>query len=104
MVCCPASRNAAKTARRAAGSVPRIAVAMLCAAGPESRTMPTPPRPGGVAAATMVSASLMASAATCAVRRSALARRRGRDPPVDVPLLQYAQAGVGDVVQHQAGG
>jgi hypothetical protein len=38
------------------GSRPSSARAIAATCGPEIRTMPTPPRPGGVAAAMMVSA------------------------------------------------
>ncbi len=37
------------------GSLPNSALAMALVAGPEMRTIPMPPRPGGVAMAAMVS-------------------------------------------------
>src|SRR3569833_686020 len=55
MVSWSASRKRAKVARRAAGSSPRTTAAISGTFGPETRTMPTPPRPGGVAVATIVS-------------------------------------------------
>ena len=50
-----ASRKRASVACRAAGSSPTSVAAISGVFGPETRTTPTPPRPGGVAAATMVS-------------------------------------------------
>ena len=54
-----ASRKRVNVARRAGGSSPRRTVPICGAFGPEMRTMPMPPRPGGVAAATMVSVRVM---------------------------------------------
>ena len=51
--------SGAKVAARAGGSSPSIAAAICGTFGPETRTMPIPPRPGGVAAATMVSVRVM---------------------------------------------
>ena len=50
-------QNAADTpAGKAASSASQVAASpMRCAAGPDRRTMPTPPGPGAVAMATMVS-------------------------------------------------
>ena len=49
------SLKSAKVAIRGGGVLPRIATAIAPTAGPERRTTPMPPRPGGVAMATMVS-------------------------------------------------
>ena len=61
--------------------------------GPERRTMPMPPRPGGVAAATMVSVRVMThragQAASAAFLRAAAA---ALDAAVDVPLLRRSRA------------
>src|SRR4029077_8464362 len=91
--------------------------------GPERRTMPTPPRPGGVAAATMVSVRVIwagpkatagdtrkgsgagVGGTSRAAQRSGSGsfRRHGRlDAPVDVPLLRNRQDGVGHPVEHQS--
>src|SRR5690606_28230199 len=57
-----ASRKNARRARRGAGSRPHRAAAMASARGPDRRTMPTPPAPGAVAMAAMVSDAVMAVA------------------------------------------
>src|SRR6185312_7876325 len=56
---CAASRKRAKPARRGNGSSPSSTAAISGTRGPETRTIPIPPLPGGVAAATMVSVRLM---------------------------------------------
>ena len=53
-----ASRNGRRTGRRDGGSEPSRRTAMVAAPGPDNRTTPMPPRPGGVAIATIVSARL----------------------------------------------
>ena len=52
--------NCASRARRGAGMPPSIARAIRGTSGPDTRTMPTAPRPGGLAIATMVSAEVTA--------------------------------------------
>ena len=59
-------------ARAAAGSSPTMIAAISGAFGPERRTIPMPPRPGGVAAATMVSVRVMAARAAPRQRLRAL--------------------------------
>ena len=53
-----APRNVASVARRGAGRRPSTPCAMAETSRPEMRTMPTPPRPGGVAIATITSAAV----------------------------------------------
>src|SRR3546814_16191895 len=81
---------------------------MIVAAGPETRTTPTPPRPGAVAIATMVSvcgvADMSISLATGMSVEPASAleafaiKLAGADP-----LLRAAEHAVDDPVQHEAG-
>src|SRR5262245_3367228 len=112
-----ASRNGASVACRAAGSSPTRIAAISGVLGPETRTTPTPPRPGGVAAATMVSGWLMREAAAPhrGAPESTFPRARAargklltarlvfrRDLPVDVPLLEDRQPGVRNPVEHEA--
>src|SRR5690349_6961467 len=99
------SRNEASVATRGVTARP-ITDCMMCGArGPDTRTMPRPPRPAGVATATMVSpARFMRS---CAAGECALAAlrcgRRGFAPQqaVHVPLLEDLDAVVDEPVQHE---
>src|SRR6185369_4609781 len=93
----PASRQRLKEAMRGAGNSPNSDCAMAGTIVPDTRTIATPPRPGGVAAATMVSVDRIPAAA--ALVADGLRRR---DAPVDVPLLRDGQQRVHHVVQHQA--
>ena len=56
----PASRNRAWVAMRGTSGLPAMASPIRCARGPDRRTMPTPPGPGAVAMATMVSTAVTA--------------------------------------------
>src|SRR5689334_24818850 len=93
----PAKR--AFVAWRGAGSEPSSCAAMRGAAGPDSRRMPMPPRPGGVATAAIVSR-------VTGSRGSSL--RMGRfvavEHPLDLPLLQDGKYVVDEPVKHQARG
>src|SRR5687768_10401830 len=93
MGCCCPSMKRAKVTRRAGGTSPSMTAAISGALGPETRTMPIPPRPGGVAAATMVSARVIVQ------RLSAFPA--GLNPPIDIPLLRDGQHGIGDPIKHQ---
>src|SRR5690606_27850844 len=53
-----ASLKTPSVARRGSGTRPSTPAAICAARGPETRTTPTPPRPGGVAIAAMVSPEL----------------------------------------------
>src|SRR5690554_361823 len=86
----PASRNARYSARRGSGRCPSMPRAMSGAAGPEIRTIPTPPRPGGVATAAIVSVSA-----------SPRGLRLLLDPARDVPLLQDREHAVHQPVQDE---
>jgi hypothetical protein len=54
-----APANTATVAWRGGGRVPSICAAIAGVFGPEIRTMPMPPRPGGVALATIVSGAAL---------------------------------------------
>src|SRR2546421_10968030 len=89
-----ASRKAACLACRGTGSVPSTLCAMRVTAGPEMRTMPMPPRPGGVAMAAIVS-------------RATSPARMGRlvaiEHALDLPLLEDRKDVVDQPVEHQPG-
>jgi hypothetical protein len=55
-----------KVAKRGLGSLPSSFAANSGTFGPDKRTMPTPPVPGGVAMAQMVSVSAFRSVRFCA--------------------------------------
>src|SRR5690606_33297378 len=97
-----ASRKRTWWAWRGRSARPQSPRAMAGAAGPERRTMPTPPLPGGVATATMVPVAMRAARAGSVLRGRPGGRRIGvlADQP---PLLQQAERAVGDPVQDQAG-
>src|SRR5437763_5445488 len=92
----PASRNFISVACRGAGSCPRSTCAIRRTAGPEVRTMPTPPRPEGVATAAIV------SRATCSAL--GMGRLVAVEQPLDLPLLQDGKNVVHQPIKHQAGG
>ena len=75
------SVNFARVARRAVGTQPIMPTDTLRVAGPEIRTIPTPPRPGGVAMAAMVSA--LARGTLCTLLLGARLDATG-----NAPLLQ----------------
>src|ERR1051326_2027525 len=92
-ICSPrASRNAPCTARRGSGNLPRIRRAISSTPGPETRTMPMPPRPPGVAIAAIVSrvASSLGMGRLVAVEN-----------PLNLPLLRYRKHVVDEPVEHQ---
>src|SRR5262249_19017972 len=99
MVSCWASRKRAKVALRGTGRSPRITAAISGTFGPDTRTIPTPPRPGGVAAATIVSTLPMARHFRCLL--VLFAGGFCCDAAIDVPLLRDRQNGVRNPVQHQ---
>src|SRR3546814_15300119 len=81
---------------------------MIVAAGPETRTTPTPPRPGAVAIATMVSvcgvADMSISLATgMSVGPASALEAFAIKLAGDDPLLRDADHAVDDPVQHEAG-
>src|SRR3954471_22714302 len=90
-----ASRKVASVAWRGRGMRPSSACAMRAAAGPETRTMPMPPRPAAVATAAMV------SRATSSAR---MRRLVAVEHPLDLPLLGDGQDVVDQPVEHQPGG
>src|SRR5690606_16014228 len=92
MVWPEASRNRTWWAWRTRSPVAHSACATSWLRGPDRRTMPTPPWPAGVAIAAMVSPAAMASG--LGGRLAILAQHP--------PLLQQAEAAVGDPVQDQA--
>src|SRR5690606_19100587 len=92
MVWRPASRKRACRAWRGARSRAHRARAFAWLRGPDTRAMPTPPAPAGVAIAAMVSPAAMASG--LGGRLAILAQHP--------PLLHQAEAAVGDPVQHEA--
>src|SRR5688572_25018565 len=106
-----ASRKRASVACRATGRSPMRVAAISGVFGPETRTTPTPPRPGAVAAATMVSGWLIRSrhkrepeSNPVVARRSASGFNLGLlalELTVDVPLLEDRQTRVRDPVQHE---
>ncbi len=85
------SRNRLNVAWRASGTRPRMAIASGSMSAPDTRTTPTPPRPGAVAIAAIRSGFAGGRFATTL------------DLLVDCPLLRNRQHVVGDPVQHQAG-
>src|SRR6185369_14573656 len=89
-----ASAKTDNVACLAAGSRPSTAAAMRGTAGPETLTMPMPPRPAGVATAATVS------------RSSPLAMGRfvAVEHPLDLPLLCDGKDVVDQPVQHQSRG
>src|SRR5690606_8278243 len=91
-----AARKRAKWAWRGLGSAPSKARAIRPAAGPEARTMPTPPWPGGVATAQMVSSHPVIGTP------SGLGLFAPLDAAGDQPLLANGKDVVGHPVQHQA--
>src|SRR5258707_404816 len=88
------SRMTARVARRGSGIFPRTAAPIAGACAPETRTIPMPPRPGGVAIAAMVSRA-----------GSALAMGRfvALEHALDLPLLCYGKHVVDEPIEHQAG-
>src|SRR6056297_2766302 len=95
-----ASTTRARIARRGRGQRPISRSASAGTNGPDRRTMPTPPGPGGVAIAQMVS--------VIGGRRAPRAsgpgpRFLGVDLAKDVPLLAQRDTTVGRPVQHQPG-
>src|SRR5947207_15263881 len=90
-----ASRKLARTARRGSGSRPRSCMAISGTAGPDTRTMPMPPRPAGVAIAAIVSRLI-----------SSFGMRRlvAIEHALDLPLLQDRQDVVHQPVQHETRG
>ena len=56
------SRKRAKRAWRGSGNLPSSCSLICGTVGPDIRTMPTPPRPGGVATAAMVSVTVVVTA------------------------------------------
>src|SRR5690606_41272649 len=92
MVSPAASRNRTWWAWRVRSSMAHSARAMPWLRRPDRRTMPTPPCPAGVALAAMVSPAAVASG--LGARLAILAQHP--------PLLQQAEAAVGDPVQDQA--
>src|SRR5918992_5665142 len=87
-------RNTACAACRGFASTPRTFSAMAGTAGPLSRTMPIPPRPGGVASAAIVSrlTSSLGMGRLVAVEHA-----------LDLPLLGDGKDVVDQPVEHQAG-
>src|SRR5216683_1667751 len=90
-----ASLKRASVARRADGRLPITPAAMRGTAGPDTRTMPIPPRPAGVATAAIVS---RASSSLGMGRFAAIKHA------LDLPLLQDGKDVVNEPVQHQPGG
>src|SRR3546814_19254390 len=81
---------------------------MIVAAGPETRTTPTPPRPGAVAIATMVSvcgvADMSISLATgMSVEPASALEAFAIKLAGDDPLLRDDDNAVADPLQHGAG-
>src|SRR5437016_5222609 len=103
MTVASASANAAYSIRSGRRLLPLSACAMRCAATPERRTMPMPPRPGAVAIAAIVSAPAL-TAAVCAAAAARLLRGTALDAARDQPLLGQAQYTVHRPVQDQACG
>src|SRR5262245_54944526 len=94
-----ASRKRASTALRGAGAALAIVAPTTAARDPEMRTMPMPPRPGGVAIAAMVS---RATGTESLPGRSSLAMRRlvPVEHALDVPLLGDREDVVDQPVEH----
>src|SRR5688572_1962770 len=90
-----ALRNQARVARRGSGSAPRSFEAIAQTAGPDSRMMPIPPRPDGVAIAAMVSR---------ATSSLGMGRSVAIEHALDLPLLEDGKDVVDQPVQHQPGG
>src|SRR6185369_15940701 len=88
-----ASRKTAWCADLGAGSRPSIDVAIWGAFGPETRTIPMPPRPAGVAIAAIVSA---AGSPLCMGRLVAI------EQALDLPLLKDGKDVVDQPVEHQS--
>src|SRR5688572_26853724 len=89
-----ASRNEVAVARRGSGNCPKTSSAIRGTAGPETRTMPIPPRPGGVAIAAIVS-RLTSSLG--------MGRLVAIEHALDLPLLGDGEDVVDQPVQHQPG-
>src|SRR5438128_11797703 len=89
-----ASVKRASVARRADGRLPITPAAMRGTAGPDTRTMPMPPRPAGVATAAIVS---RASSSLGMGRFAAV------EHALDLPLLSDRKDVVHQPVEHQAG-
>src|SRR5687768_2467475 len=88
------SRNAAKLANRGCGSLPSTAAATRGTSGPETRTIPMPPRPAGVAIAAIVSR----------VRSSlGMGRLVAIEHALDLPLLGDGKDVVDQPVENQPG-
>src|SRR5438128_11912163 len=89
-----ASRKRANVAALGGGRLPMICSAMRVTSGPETRTMPMPPRPGGVATAAIVSR---------AGSPLGMGRLAAIEQALNLPLLQDGKDVVHQPVEHQAG-
>src|SRR5438270_9838286 len=90
-----ASRNLAKVADLGGGTLPMTPSAIRVTSGPETRTMPMPPRPDGVATAAIVSR---------ATSPLGMGRLAAVEQALDLPLLQDGKNVVDQPIKHQAGG
>src|SRR5690348_7473367 len=93
--------NAARCARRGSGAIPHSVFAIARAPPPEIRTTPMPPRPGGVAMATMVS---LADDMRLPARSGPCARVGPVDLAGDVPLLAQHADLAHHVIEGETGG
>src|SRR5690348_1640044 len=93
--------NAVSCARRGSGAIPHNAFAIARAPPPEIRTTPMPPRPGGVAVATMVS---LADDMRLPARSGPCARVGPVDLAGDVPLLAQHADLAHHVIEGETGG
>src|SRR5476651_2499111 len=89
-----ASCMTANVARRDSGTFPSTAAATAGAFAPETRTIPIPPRPGGVAIAAIVSRFGSAFA---------MGRFVALEHALDLPLLCYGKHVVDEPIEDQAG-